>query len=55
MCYQKIRCQENCPYNKECCFGEIECDRTVSGKIVQRHKCKISGAYITIVIHNKTV
>lgn len=35
-----IRCQENCPIGKSCCFGEIYVDSIGERPVRERHKCR---------------
>ena len=35
-----IYCQEHCPLNKHCCFGEVYADSIGDKPIRERHKCE---------------
>ena len=35
-----IYCQEHCPLNKHCCFGEVYADSIGNKPIRERHKCE---------------
>lgn len=55
MKFIEIRCQEKrCPYKRQirCCFGEIDQD-CMSGKIVEKHKCKYAkaGGLQYVIVH----
>jgi len=49
-----IRCQENCPIGKKCCFGEVYAESLGERPLRERHKCHYSKSTGKEFVDTKT-